>query len=149
MNTGTLVEWTSRESIFLVLKYKSTNCYNHLYVGLCYDHKSSTDTVRVYFTKQRTIRRCPCGARPVAGRIVRFLSILDIIRCPVKFRYYFKFHGAQSAFAHIRRTLDDFCLKWKLYDLNKTNCKTIFMKWPFSDVKITGNSARVRSVDKG
>jgi len=53
----------------------------------------------VYFTKNRTILRRPYGARPAAGRIVRlFINILDIVRCPVNFRYYLKFHGARSAF---------------------------------------------------
>ena len=42
------------------------------------------------------------GARPAAGRIVRFLIILlDIVRCPVKFRYYLKFHGAHTAFGRV------------------------------------------------
>ena len=40
--------------------------------------------------------------RPAAGRIVRFLIIfLDIVRCPVNFRYYFKFHGARTAFGRV------------------------------------------------
>ena len=56
----------------------------------------------VYFTKNRTILRRPYGARPAAGRIVRFFIIfLDIVRCPVKFRYYLKFHGARTAFGRV------------------------------------------------
>jgi len=57
----------------------------------------------VYFTKKnRTILRRPYGARPAAGRIVRFFIIfLDIVRCPVKFRYYLKFHGARTAFGRV------------------------------------------------
>ena len=56
----------------------------------------------VYFTKNRTIRRRPYGARPAAGRIVRFFIIfLDIIRCPANFRYYLKFHGARTAFGRV------------------------------------------------
>ena len=56
----------------------------------------------VYFTKNRTILRRPYGARPAAGRIVRFLIILlDIVRCPVKFRYYLKFYGARTAFGRV------------------------------------------------
>jgi len=56
----------------------------------------------VYFTKNRTILRRPHGARPAAGRIVRFfISFLDIVRCPVKFRYYLKFHGARTAFGRV------------------------------------------------
>jgi len=56
----------------------------------------------VYFTKNLTILRSPYGARPAAGRIVRiFINILDIVRCPVKFRYNLKFHGARSAFGRV------------------------------------------------
>ena len=56
----------------------------------------------VYFTNNRTILRRPYGARPAAGRIVRFFTILlDIVRCPVKFRYYLKFHGAHTAFGRV------------------------------------------------
>jgi len=56
----------------------------------------------VYFTKNRTILRRPYGARPAAGRIVRFLIIfLDSVRCPVNFRYYLKFHGARTAFGRV------------------------------------------------
>jgi len=68
-----------------------------------------------------------------------FWSFLDIVRCPVKFRHCFKFHGARTAFgrviegkknigrapygarpafAHIGRAPDDFCLKFKSYDSN-------------------------------
>jgi len=72
------------------------------------------------------------GARPAAGRIARFfLSFsLDIVRCPVKFRYYFKstaplrslvgslkvkWHRPGTvrclpAFAHIGRAPEDFFL---------------------------------------
>ena len=56
----------------------------------------------VYFTKNRTILRRPYGARPAAGRIVRFfINFLDIVRCPMKFRYYLKFHGARTAFGRV------------------------------------------------
>jgi len=56
----------------------------------------------VYFTKNRTILRRPYGARPAAGRIVRFLiNFLDIVRCPVKFMSYLKFHGARTAFGWV------------------------------------------------
>jgi len=56
----------------------------------------------VYFTQNRTILRSPYGARPAAGRIVRFvINFLDIVRCPVKFRYYLKFHGARTAFGRV------------------------------------------------
>ena len=56
----------------------------------------------VYFTNNRTILRRPYGARPAAGRIVRFMIIcLDIVRCPVNFRYYLKFHGVRTAFGRV------------------------------------------------
>jgi len=56
----------------------------------------------VYFTKNRTILRRPYGALPAAGRIVRFfINVLDIVRCPVKFRYCLKFHGARTAFGTV------------------------------------------------
>ena len=56
----------------------------------------------VYFTKNRTILRRPYGARPAAGRIVRFFIIfLGIVRCPGKFRYYLKFHDARTAFGRV------------------------------------------------
>ena len=42
------------------------------------------------------------GHRTASGRIVRlFLSFLDIIRSPVKFSYYLKFHGALTAFCRV------------------------------------------------
>jgi len=56
----------------------------------------------VYFTKNRTILRRPYGARPAAGRIVRFfINFLDIVRCLVKFSYYLKFQGARTAFGRV------------------------------------------------
>jgi len=56
----------------------------------------------VYFIKYRTILRRLYGAPPAAGRIVRFLNIFwDIVRCPVKLRYYLKFHGARTAFGWV------------------------------------------------
>ena len=70
------------------------------------------------------------GARPAAGGIVRFLiNFLDIVRCPVNFRYYLKFHGARTAFGrvtedkitsftHIGRAPDDFCLRFISYNSN-------------------------------
>jgi len=37
-----------------------------------------------------------------ATRIVRFvINFLDIVWCPVKFRYYLKFHGALTAFCRV------------------------------------------------
>ena len=44
----------------------------------------------------------PYGARPAAGRVIRLLiNFLDIVQCPVKFRYYLKFHGARTAFYRV------------------------------------------------
>ena len=99
----------------------------------------------VYFTKNRTILRRPYGARPAAGRILRFfINFLDIVRCPVKFSYYLKFHGARTAFgrvnegkmtsaghgarpafAHIARAPDDFCLIFISYDSNGARPGTV------------------------
>jgi len=95
----------------------------------------------VYFTKNRTILRRPYGARPAAGRILRFFIIfLDIVRCPVKFRYYLKFHGARTAFgslrvrcpdgarpafSHIGRAPDDFYLIFISYDFNGARPGTV------------------------
>ena len=68
----------------------------------CYGHKSPTGPYGVFLTKNRTILRRPYGARPAAGRIVRFFyQFLDIVRCPVKLRHYLKFHGARSAFGRV------------------------------------------------
>jgi len=90
----------------------------------------------VYFAKKRTILRRPYGARLAAGRNVQFFIIfLDIVRCPVKFRSYLKFHGARTAFgrviegkitsygarpafSHIGRAPDKFYLLFISYDSN-------------------------------
>jgi len=52
----------------------------------------------VYFTKNRTILRRPAGGRK--NRTI-FINFLDIVRCPVKFRYYLIFHGARTAFGRV------------------------------------------------
>jgi len=66
-----------------------------------------------------------------------FLSFsLDIVRCPVKLRYYLKFHGACTAFdrviegkmisfAHIGRVPYELCLKFKSYDSNGDRSGTV------------------------
>jgi len=42
------------------------------------------------------------SARPAAGRITLFFChFLDIIRCPVKFSYYLKFHDPCTAFCRV------------------------------------------------
>jgi len=46
------------------------------------------------------------GARTVPGRRQEesydfFIIFLDIVRCPVIFRYYLKFHGARTAFGRV------------------------------------------------
>jgi len=45
------------------------------------------------------------GARTVPGRRQEesydFYQFLDIVRCPVNFRYYLKFHGARTAFGRV------------------------------------------------
>ena len=57
-------------------------------ISIMYAYAMVTNHLRapygVYFTKNRTILRRPYGARPAAGRIVRFcINFLDIVRCPV------------------------------------------------------------------
>ena len=45
------------------------------------------------------------GARTAPGRRQEesyyFYQFSDIVRCPVKFRYYLKFHGARTAFGRV------------------------------------------------
>jgi len=83
------------------------------------------------------------GARPAAGRIVRFfINFLDIVRCPVKFMCYLKFHGARTAFGRVNEgkmtfaghrtvpgrrlhTSDDFCLIFISYDSNSARPGTV------------------------
>ena len=91
---------------------------------LCYVTNHLQAPYGVYFTNTRRILRPTYGAQPAAGRIVRYLiTFIDIARCPVKFRYYLKFHsactafgrvnmrgpdGARPTFAHIGRAPGDF-----------------------------------------
>jgi len=75
--------------------------------------------------------------RPAGGRKNRtiFLSFLDIVRCPVKFRYYLKFNGVRTAFGrvkegkmtfvHIGRAPDDFCLQFISYDSRPGNVRCL------------------------
>ena len=54
----------------------------------------------VYFTNVRFH-----GARTAPGRRQEiwcdFLSFLDIVRCPIKYRYYLNFHSARTAFGRV------------------------------------------------
>jgi len=43
----------------------------------------------------------PVRRQPAAWIVRFFCQLLDIVRCPVKFRYYLKFHGARSAFGRV------------------------------------------------
>ena len=115
----------------LIIYYDNDICVS----SLCYGHKSSTGTVRRLFHTKIV--------RFYGGRKNRtiFYQFLEIVRCPVKFKYYLKFHGAHTAFARvievnnigraqysvrIGRASGDFCLKlyrtistvsvWALYD---------------------------------
>jgi len=55
-----------------------------------YEHRTASISPRFY------------GARLVAGRILRFfINFLDIVWCPVKFRYYLKFHSTCTAFGRV------------------------------------------------
>jgi len=88
---------------------------------LCFAYAMVTNHLRapygVYFTK---IDSTEPVRRQAGGRKNRtiFIIFLDIVRCPVKFRYYLKFHSARTAFAHIGRAPDNFCLKFISYDSN-------------------------------
>jgi len=93
-----------------------------------------------------------CGARTAPGRRQEescdFWTFLDIVRYPVKFRYYLKFHGARTAFGrfiegklrpgtvrcpdgaraafiHIGQAPDHFCLKHLSYDSNGARPGTV------------------------
>ena len=78
--------------------YKTIGCLSYAMVT---NHLRAPYSV--YFTKNRTILRRPYGARPAAGRITSTIiyHFLDIVRCPVNFRYYLKFHGARTAFGRV------------------------------------------------
>jgi len=102
---------------------------------LCYGHKSSTGTV---FHHKSCDSTAPGRRQEESYDIL--INFLDIVRCPVKYRYYLQFHGsrtafgkvieckwhrpgtvrspdgARPAFAHIGQTPDDFCLKCISYD---------------------------------
>jgi len=54
----------------------------------------------VYFTKYFTKYSTAPIRRPAGGRKNRtiFGQLLDIVWCPVKLRYYLKFHGDRTAF---------------------------------------------------
>jgi len=69
---------------------------------LCYGHKSSTGTVRRLF-HQKSYDSTEPVRRPASGRKNRtfFINFLDIVRCPVKFRYFLKFQGARTAFGRV------------------------------------------------
>jgi len=59
-----------------------------------------------YFTKNSILRFVRFyDARTAPGRRQEesydFWSFLDIVRCPVKFRYYLKFHGARTGFGRV------------------------------------------------
>jgi len=68
-----------------------------LWSQIIYGHRTASISHKKSYDSTAPVRR-PYGARPAAGRIVRFFVLFDIIRCPVKFSYYFKFHGARTAF---------------------------------------------------
>ena len=63
----------------------------------CCEHKSSSGTYGVYFTKHHSILRRRLAARSIDCTKV----ILDILRRPVKFRSYLKFYGARTAFGRV------------------------------------------------
>ena len=65
---------------------------------LCYGHKSSMGTVWRPFHQISYDSAAP-GRRQEES--YDFLTFLDIVRCPVKFRYYCKFHDARTAFGRV------------------------------------------------
>ena len=82
------------------MRYIHSLLYNKTVSPLRYGHKSSMGTVWRLFHTKKIVRFY--GARPAPGRIVLFFChFLDIIRCPVKFSYYLKFHGACTAFCRV------------------------------------------------
>ena len=94
----------SHENILLAFslfkeELKQPSLFEKRHICLYFGHKSSTGTVRRLFHQKAydstTPVRCPAGGRK--NRTI-FYHFLDIVRCPVKFRYYLKFHGARTAF---------------------------------------------------
>ena len=78
--------------------------------------------------------------RPAGGRKNRtiFGQLLDIVRCPVKFRHYLKFHGARTAFCRViegtfvKRHLPGTvrCLKSAMNFRNSLNKSTMTVRAP-------------------
>jgi len=64
--------------------------------NLCYGHKSSISHKKSYDSKA-SVRRSAGGRK---NRTI-FGQFLDIVRCPVKFRYYLKLHRALAAFCRV------------------------------------------------
>jgi len=142
-NVGFNRKRLSEQIQFKARKSKMHDCLM-LWSQIIYRHRTasiSPNIVRFY------------GARPEAERIVRFLiNIFDIVRCPAKFRYYLKLHGARTAllgplrvkwhrpgtvrcpggarpaFAFIGRAPDAFCLKLISYDSN--GVRAPYGAWP-------------------
>ena len=86
-----------------ICKYIDVHC---IYMYLDYIYAMVTNHLRapygVYFTKHRTILRRPYGAhRRQKESYDFFINFLDIVRCPVNFRYYLKFHGARTVFGRV------------------------------------------------
>ena len=77
--------------------------------------------------------------RQAGGRKNRAILgyFLGIVRCPVKFKYYLKFHGARTTFCRV--------IKGRLYDFNSDLAGTVrCLKSAMNFRKFLNKSAKVR-----
>ena len=54
--------------------------------------------------------RCPAGGKKNRTILYHFL---DIVRCPVNFRYYLKFHSARTAFGRVLILFDIYIVRFQ------------------------------------
>jgi len=73
--------------------------YDFFVNRLCYDHKSSTGTVLRLFHPKSYDSTAPGRRQEESYDIL--INFLDIVRCPVKYRYYLNFHGSRTAFGKV------------------------------------------------
>jgi len=67
-----------------------------LWSQIIYGHRTASFHKKSYDSTAPV--RCPAGGRK--NRTILY-HVLDIVRCPVNFRYYLKFHGARTAFGRV------------------------------------------------
>ena len=85
---------------FNSLLYNKTVSPLMLWSQIIYGHRMASISQKMSKNWQKIVRFFlpPAGRR----RIVQvFVNFLDIIRCPVRFSYYLKFHGARTAFCRV------------------------------------------------